>query len=263
MLPKNTWPPDESTFFSKSTAADDSGHGLCRVASVHIACAFSIVEILAVLYRSHLAVRRGRSTMGGPRLSGAEQGARRDGPVRLPAGNRLADRRRTCKRISATARGSRVWPMHMCRASKSRAARWGMACRSASAWRWRPSGAARNQRCFRNRRRRRMQRREHLGSAAVRRALRLNNLIVIVDANGLQAMGRTDEVMRLGSWPTNCGLRPGNPRGRRARRSRTGSCASVNCWKAIRRSRRRWSPTRSKATACRSWRATIAGTTRG
>ena len=78
--------------FSPSDCGKRPGNGLRGIDRCTLP-RFSIVEILAVLYRSHLAVRRGRSTLARSRLSGAEQRARRHGAVRLPARIGLAYRR--------------------------------------------------------------------------------------------------------------------------------------------------------------------------
>ena len=112
--------------------------------TVHIACAFSMVEILAVLYRSHmqlvgpdaasdpgrdyLVLSKGHGVMA-QYASMHELGwLTDDGPASA---------------TSATARCSRGCPTRTFRAWRSPPARWATGCPSASGWRWRPGATGR------------------------------------------------------------------------------------------------------------------------
>ena len=92
---------------------------------------------------------------------------------------------------------------------------------------------------------------------------RLSNLITIIDANGFQAMGRTAEVMHLGSIADKMqafGMETREVDGHDEEALDAALTELTNL--PGDQPRAGWWPTRLRARAYRSWKATTAGTTR-
>ena len=193
--------------------------------TVHVACTFSLIEMLAVLYRiaperdrrpgrtirtrNYLVLSKGHGVMAQYACL-HELGWLTDDDIQP-----LFRRRHQAQ---GAVRRSRSRP------GGQRPARSATAFRSASAWRWPPSARARVSRCLPSSATARPTKAPIWEALLFASHFRLSNLITIIDANGFQAMGTTREVMDMGQHRRQAeGVRFGDARGGRPRRGRLGS----------------------------------------